>query len=123
LRNGTGTDPLSAGIRVDGNSEAFLRGGDVSQNNGPGLLALVNSSIDFTGVTFSGDSSGIITCDSTATMISDLAQPNTTPPAGVRCKTPHGLGNRRVTATHPAVPDLSRYKALQAKYKKIATKH
>lgn len=123
LRNGTGSDPLSAGIRVDGNSEAFLRGGDVSQNNGPGLLALVNSSIDFTGVTFSGDTSGIITCDSTATMISDLAQPNTTPPAGVRCKTPHGLGNRHVTRTPPAVPDLSRYKALQAKYKKIATKH
>lgn len=123
LRNGTSTDPLSAGIRVDGNSEAFVRGGDVSQNNGPGFLALVNSSVDFTGVTFSGDSGGVITCDSTATMVSDLARPNTTPPAGVRCKTPHSLGNRRITRTPPAVPDLSPYKALQAKYRKIATKH
>jgi hypothetical protein len=123
LRNGTSTDPLSAGIRVDGNSEAFLRGGDVSQNNGPGFLALVNSSVDFTGVTFSIDTGGIVTCDSTATMISDLAQANATPPAGVRCKTPHSLGNRHVTRTPPAVPDLSLYKTLQAKYKKIATKH
>jgi len=123
LRNGTSTDPLSAGIRIDGNSEALLRGGTVSQNNGPGLLALVNSSADFTGVTFSGDSGGTITCDSTATMISDLALPNTTPPAGVRCKTPHALGNHRVTRTQPASPDTSAYRAQQARYKKIATKH
>ena len=123
LRNGTSTDPLSAGIRLDGNSEALLRGGDVSQNNGPGLLALVNSSADFTGVTFSGDRGGIITCDSTATMISDLTQPNSTPPAGVRCKTPHALGNHRVARTQPATPDTSVYRTQQARYKKIATKH
>jgi hypothetical protein len=123
LRNGTSTDPLSAGIRLDGNSEALLRGGAVSQNNGPGLLALVNSSADFTGVTFSGDSGGIITCDSTATMISDLALPNSTPPAGVRCKTPHALGNHGVARTQPATPDTSAYRIQQARYKKIATKH
>ena len=123
LRNGTSTDPLSAGIRLDGNSEALLRGGDVSQNNGPALLALVNSSADFTGVTFSGDSGGIIACDSTATMISDVALPNSTPVAGVRCKTPHALGNHRVARIQPATPDTSAYRTQQARYKKIATKH
>jgi len=30
-------------------------------------------------------------------MISDLAQPNSAPP-GLRCKTPHALGNRHITA-------------------------
>jgi hypothetical protein len=51
--NGTVGDPRSAAIRVDGNSEAFQRGGLVSQNIGPAILALVNSSVDVTGVSFS----------------------------------------------------------------------
>jgi hypothetical protein len=102
FRNGTLSDPLSAGIRVDGNSEAFLRGGVVSHNNGPGILALVNSSVDFSGVTFSGDSGGVIICDSSAAMVSDQMQPNST----IRCKTPHTLGKRTITNRPSAVPDI-----------------
>lgn len=60
LNNGTAGDPLSAAIRVDGNSEVLLRGASVSQNNGPAILALVNSSADFAGNTFNGDT-GVIT--------------------------------------------------------------
>lgn len=123
FRNGTSTDHLSAGVRVDGNSEVLMRGGEVSLNNGPGVLALVNSSADFTGVTFSGNSDGIIACDSTATMISDLSGPNSTPSAGVRCRSAHSLGNRLVSKTRPVVPDMSLYKAQQARYKRIFTKH
>ena len=119
--NGNSSDSRSAGIRVDGNSEALIRGGNVSQNGGPGILALVNSSADFAGVTFSGNAGGIINCDSSATMISDLAPPNSTPP-GIRCKTPHGLGNRRMNLAPPKTQDITRYKALQARYKKIATR-
>ncbi len=122
FRNGTSSDHFRAGIRVDGNSEVLMRGGEVSQNNGPGLLALVNSSVDFSGVTFSGNTGGIIVCDSTASMISDLAGPNSTP-AGVFCRTPHSLGNRLVSKTRPVVPDISRYKGQQAKYRNIFTKH
>jgi hypothetical protein len=123
LRNGTAADPVSAAIRVDGNSQALIRGGDISQNNGPAILALVNSSVDFTGVNFSGNTGGIITCDSTAAMISDLARPGTTPSAGVHCKTPHALGNRLISKLQPTAPDLSAYKVLQAKYRKRATRH
>jgi hypothetical protein len=122
-RNGNLSDLRSAGIRLDGNSQALIRGGDISQNYGPGILALVNSSVDFTGLTSSGNAKGAITCDSSATMVSDLAQPNSTPPAGVICKTPHALGNRSFTMKPPKTPDLAPYKALQAKYKKIATRH
>lgn len=122
-RNGTIADPLSAGVRVDGNSEIFMRSGEVSMNNGPGLLALVNSSADFTGVTFLGNLAGTITCDSTATMISDLANATSTPGAGVRCKTPHSLGNRLLLKTPPRIPDTSRLKAAQAKYQRLTTKH
>lgn len=53
--NGSSADPASAGIRVDGNSEAFIRSGTVAHNDGPALLVLVNSSVDFSGVTFAGN--------------------------------------------------------------------
>jgi hypothetical protein len=117
-RNGRDTDRLSAGIRVDGNSEAFLRGGEVANNSGPGLLVLVNSSVDFTGVSFVENSGGIITCDDTAVMVSDL-----TPGAGIHCRSPHRLGNRSVVTVAPTVPDLSAHKALHERYRKLATKH
>ena len=124
LRNGVLTNQRSAGIRVDGNSEVFLRGGQVAQNYGPGILALVNSSADFTGVTFAGNAGGeIIACDSSSTMVSDLTQPNSTPPAGISCRTPHGLGSRQITGTQPTAPDWSAQKALYDKYAKAAVKH
>lgn len=123
LRNGSVANPRSAGIRVDGNSEAFLRGGQVAQNNGPGILALVNSSADFTGVTFTGNAGGeVIDCDSSSWMVSDLAQPNSIPPTGIRCKTPHGLGNRDFFKPQPSVPDWGANKARQDRYAKVAVK-
>jgi hypothetical protein len=120
--NGSGADARSAGIRVDGNSEAFLRGGQVSGNAGPGMLVLVNSSADFSGVSFSGNN-GVISCDSSSTMVSDLTGPSSTPPVGVSCRTPHGLGGRQVTKTQPAVPDWSAQKAQHDRYAKLAVKH
>ena len=120
--NGSSADARSAGIRVDGNSEAFLRGGQVSGNTGPGVLVLVNSSADFSGVSFSGNN-GVIACDSSSTMVSDLTQPNSTPPAGVSCRTPHGLGGRQITKTQPTVPDWSAHKAQHDRYAKLAVKH
>ncbi|HEY6385533.1 MAG TPA: right-handed parallel beta-helix repeat-containing protein [Candidatus Acidoferrum sp.] len=125
LKNGTFTNARSAGIRVDGNSEVYLRGGQVTQNYGPGILALVNSSADFTGVTFSGNAQGqIITCDSSSTMVSDLTQPSSPfSPAGVVCKTPHALGNRANLKALPPTPDWSAHKALYDRYAKAAVKH
>jgi len=125
LRNGAATDSRSAGIRVDGNSEAYLRGGQVAQNYGPGILALVNSSVDFTGVSFSGNAQGqIITCDSSSFMVSDLTLPNAAfSPVGVLCRTPHALGNRNNLKALPPIPDWSAPKALYDKYAKAAIKH
>jgi len=124
LRNGTVTDPRSAGILVDGNSEVFLRGGQVAQNNGPGILALVNSSADITGVNFAGNAQGeIITCDSSSWMVSDLARPNSTPSAGAQCRTPHALGNRQMSMVQPTAPDWSAYKAVHDKLVNAAIKH
>jgi len=113
--NGTAGDPLSAGIRVDGNSETLLRGVTISQNNGPAILALVNSSVDFAGNTFNGNA-GVITCDSTSAMVSDLTNAARTPAAGVICATAHTVGNRVVSVPAPAVPDVSIWKKLHKNY-------
>lgn len=125
LRNGSAANPRSAGIRVDGNSEVFLRGGQVSQNYGPGILALVGSSADFTGVTFSGNAQGgIITCDSSSWVVSDLAKPiGALSAPGVACRTPHALGNRDVLKALAPTPDWSAAKARFDKYAKAAVKH
>jgi hypothetical protein len=125
LRNGTVSDPRTAGIRVDGNSEVFLRGGQVAQNNGPGILALVNSSADFAGVTFAGNAGGeVIDCDSSSWMLSDLTRSSGAfAAAGVACKTPHALGNRDVFKSLPTTPDWSGHKAQFDKYAKAAVKH
>ena len=120
--NGVVGDPRTAAIRVDGNSEVFLRGGTIAQNVGPAILALVNSSADLTGVAFSSNSGGVVVCDSSAYMVSDLTSGMTMAP-GVACRTPHGLGNRAFTKQLPAVPDFSALKALQAKVMARATKH
>jgi hypothetical protein len=125
LRNGNVTNARSAGIRVDGNSEVFLRGGLVAQNNGPGILALVNSSADFTGVTFAGNAQGeIISCDSSSWMLSDLMRPSSSlSSAGVACRTPHALGNRDLFKSIPATPDWSAHKTQYDRYAKLAVKH
>jgi hypothetical protein len=120
--NGTAGDTRSAGIRLDGNSEVFLRGGTVAQNAGPGILALVNSSADLTGVSFAANTGGMVVCDSSAYMVSDLTVGPVTAP-GVGCRTPNSLGNRVFNKLAPAVPDFAALKALQARWMARATKH
>lgn len=118
--NATAGGSLNAAIRVDGNSEALLRGVTVSQNSGPAILALVNSSVDFAGSTFNGNT-GVIACDSTSSMVSDLAINARTPAAGVSCITAHSMGNRVVSGPAPAVPDISALKKMHAAYQQRST--
>jgi hypothetical protein len=120
-QNGNAADPRSAGVVVDGNSEAYLRGGVISSNIGPGILALVNSSVDSVGATFSGNTGGIATCDSSAYMVSDLLSAKGDRPERIGCRTPHNLGNRRGVAAVPAIPDLTTQKNQAAKYKAFAS--
>ena len=125
MRNGSATDGRSAGIRLDGNSEVFMRGGQVTQNSGPGILALVNSSADFTGVTFAGNAQGeVISCDASSWMVSDLTRPGSAlSPAGVACRTPHLLGNHGVLKTLAPAPDWSAPKVRFDNYARAAVKH
>jgi hypothetical protein len=97
--NGTAGAPLSAGLRVDGNSAAFLDGGaQVSSNAGPGVLVDLNSSLDAQSATIRDNvGEGIrlrhqsvahvssassvrpnggspVTCDGTSMVITDLVR-------------------------------------------------
>jgi len=121
-QNGSAGDPRTAGIVVDGNSEAFLRGGTISANTGPGILALVNSSVDSVGATFSANTGGIATCDSSAYMVSDLLPAAGNPSSGITCRMPHHLGNRRDVSSHPVAPDITAQKNRTALYKKFASR-
>jgi Right handed beta helix region len=71
--NGTGLDPGRAGLRVDGNSQAYVRGATFSGNGGPGILALVNSSVDLGSSSFAGNLGGAVVCDGSAVLKSDVA--------------------------------------------------
>lgn len=54
--NGAGSVPVRAGIRVDGGAQATLIGpNQISQNGGPGVLGDINSSMDISGATISGN--------------------------------------------------------------------
>jgi hypothetical protein len=120
--NGSAGDPRSAGIVVDGNSEAYLRGGTISTNEGPGILALVNSSVDSVGASFSGNSAGDVTCDSSAYLVSDLFSAHGNPPTGISCRTPHSLGNRHDHGSFaPSAPDVTAHKSKAAEYKKLTS--
>lgn len=119
-QNGASGDPRTAAIRLDGNSEAFLRNIQISMNRGPAILALVNSSADFTGASLSGNSGGMIVCDSSSWMVSDISMANNS--SFVPCRTPHNLGNRRLQPFSFAKPDFTLQKSMQAAYKKSATR-
>jgi hypothetical protein len=119
--NGTTGNLRSAGIVIDGNSEAYLHGGQISSNHGPGILALVNSSADFTGMAFTENSSGIITCDSSSYMASDLTTGMGNSSRVIHCTTPHNLGNRHGSSYRPSIPDSTALKMRVARYRKIAS--
>lgn len=121
-QNGTSGNARSAGVVVDGNSEAYLRGGTISSNEGPGILALVNSSVDSVGATFPDNTGGIITCDSSAYLVSDLLPAHGNPPPGIECRTPHHLGNGDRAAAAPVAPDFTAQKNQAAQYKKFASR-
>ncbi len=120
--NGNAADPRSAGIALDGNSEAYLRGGSISANKGPGILALVNSSIDSAGATISGNSAGVASCDTSAWMVSDLLPASGNPGPGISCRSPHRLGNGSHVASPPVAPSISAQKNQAALYKKFASR-
>ena len=82
----------------------------------------MNSSVDSVGATFPDNTGGIITCDSSAYLVSDLLSAHGNPPRGMECRTPHHLGNGDRGAAVPVAPDFTAQKNQAALYKKFASR-
>ncbi|MGH9561683.1 MAG: right-handed parallel beta-helix repeat-containing protein [Terracidiphilus sp.] len=121
--NGTGpasTYPTRAAVRIDGNSEAYIRGGQISQNGGPGIYALGNSSMDVSGATFSANAGGPFACDSSSWLITDEAAFPMGFGFAAPCKIPNNFGpKRRPIGFIPPTPNLDKMKAQQARYRRL----
>lgn len=122
--NGTGQAASRAGLRIDGDSEGLLRGSEFSQNGGPGILALVNSSVDFAKLVFGQNQGGSVVCDSSSYMASDLSKSQQNPANGISCQTPHNFGNHRdYKMAAPHVPDVTKFKARHNYYQNLIAHH
>lgn len=121
--NGTGpasTYPARAGVRVDGNSEAYIRGGQISQNGGPGILALANSSVDVTGATLTPNLGGPIQCDTSAWLVTDRATVPSAYGFASPCRIPNSFGPG-FRGFAPRIPsfNIGKMRAQEAKYRQL----
>ncbi len=126
--NGSATEPVHAGIWVDGTSQVSLEGGnEVTGNIGPGIFADINSSLDVSDATISGNTEegvrvrhmsvvelqtgtdarnnagGPLTCDGTSLVITNLFA------KGPKCANIEGTsgGSKpRAVPSAPAVPNV-----------------
>ncbi len=121
--NGAGpasTYPTHAAIRIDDNSEAYIRGGQITQNGGPGVFALGNSSINVSGATLTSNLGGPIQCDSSSWLIADQPAFPTGFGFAAPCKIPNTFGpNPRPVALTPSIPNIAQMKAQQTKYRQL----
>lgn len=112
--NGSGPGPndlTRAGVRVDGNSEAYVRGGQISQNRGPGILVLANSSVDLSGTALNSNAGGAVVCDSSAWLVTDPAATPLGADQAHRCRVPNDFGPVRRPFQVPPFLDIDRIKA------------
>lgn len=122
--NGTGpasTYPARAGVRIDGNSEAYVRGGQISQNGGPGVLALTDSSVDLSGATLNANSGGSVVCDSSSWLVTNQATISAAFGPVPTCREPNTLGSsvRPFPLPQPQAPNSARMKAQEARYQQL----
>jgi hypothetical protein len=121
--NGSGpsaTYPTHAGVRIDDNSEAYIRDGQITQNGGPGVLVLGNSSINVSGTTLTSNLGGPYVCDSSSWLITDEAEFPTGFGFAAPCKIPNSTRPKhRSIAIPPRIPNMGQMKAQQARYRQL----
>jgi hypothetical protein len=116
--NGSANSARSAGVSLSGNSSALISGGQILSNFGPGLLVTLNSSAVFKQVAITGNVEGIIVCDNTSHMWTDLTGPPQT--KSIDCTTPSIPPVFPIVPLHYAMPEMSAVRARQARYMSLA---
>jgi hypothetical protein len=121
MRNGTGLDAGRAGIRVDGNSQAYVHDTTIAQNGGPGIFAVVNSSVDAGNDSIVSNAGGAVGCDGTSVLKSDLT-PAVLGPANA-CRAGSGPGFQRHGSMHLPQFDQQQWKAYVNKMHAMMAAH
>jgi hypothetical protein len=75
--NGSPTVAYGAAVSVTGGSHAVLKSSQISSTIGPAIAAGLGSTVHFKQMTFSGNGGGIILCDSSSYLWTDLAASGT----------------------------------------------
>jgi hypothetical protein len=87
-------------------SRSSSRGAAITQNGGPGMLALVNSSLDVAGSTFSSNVGGTVVCDGSSFITGDLTSGSIS-----SCKVPAASGLQHKLNSEVDVPNWRQQKA------------
>lgn len=112
VHNGFGTDTARAGIRLDGNSQAYIRDAMITQSGGPGVLELINSSLDLADSTLTANAGGPVACDGSAVLLSDLPPSALGPANSCKVGRPSSHHNEN---SHFSVPNWKQQKELSDK--------
>jgi len=118
--NGYGAGAARAGIRIDGNSEAYVRGAAITQNGGPGILELGNSSLDVAGSTFTSNASGAVVCDGSSFITGELTA--SVLGSASSCKIPAATGAQHKLNSKLNVPNWRQQKAYADKIQSAVAK-
>jgi len=124
-QNGSPGVSRGAAIDVSAGSHAVFSGGQVSATIGPAILAELGSTVNFSGMTFTGVGGGVIQCDSTSYMWTDLTGTNQGRSMG--CTVPSPAHGQPIQHLQPmlqlqrTMPDRRVIMARQAEYRRLAS--
>lgn len=113
-RNGASDISSGAAIVVSGNSHAFLEGATIASTPGPAILAELGSTVNLVQMTFTADTGGVIRCDSSSSMWTDVTHPNP------ECKVPSLAQPPAIQVAPHNLPDRTTLRERQTHYRRLA---
>jgi hypothetical protein len=113
--NGASDISKGAGIAVSGNSHAFLQGGQIASTPGPAVLAQLGSTVNLSQMTFTANVGGVIECDGSSYMSTDVTHAN------AQCQTPSTAPAPAMQTAPHSPPDTTAIRNRQAQYRRLAS--
>ena len=119
--NGTPATAYGAAVSVTGGSHAVLKSTQISSTIGPAIAAGLGSTVHFKEMTFTGNAGGIILCDASSYLWTDLAAPGAKTSL-INCtipSVPSVIGG--FPPLHARMPDTTALRNRQAQYHRLAS--
>jgi hypothetical protein len=111
-KNGAASVASGAGIAVSGNGHAYLQGATISSTPGPAILAQLGSTVQLSKMTFASNSGGVIQCDSTSFLWTDVTHAN------AKCTVPSTPQALALPTPIRSEPDTTAIRNRQAQYRR-----